>query len=224
MGGRTVKDVMPEKGHQAFLLLGPTGSGKTPLGDMIAQQGINSIRCLHFDFGSELRSVAAEQYTVGSFTSAEVDFVKGVVQEGLLLENEHFSLARKIFKCFIERNGAGSGDLILLNGLPRHRGQAGNMRDMVDVETVVVLECSAADLNSRIKENTGGDRTGRDDDELGLIQKKVETYRTRTAPLIDYYREREAAVLIIPVTVSMDSRSIYELFLSRHRGFPGKTV
>jgi adenylate kinase family enzyme len=211
---------MPGKSHRAILLLGPTGSGKTPLGDMLAQEGIHGIRCLHFDFGSELRRVASEQDTAGSFTEAEVEFVKGVLREGFLLEDDHFPLARKIFGSFIGRNGAGTGDSVILNGLPRHRGQAEDMRDLADVEAVVVLECSAGDLLTRIKENTGGDRTGRVDDDLGLIQKKLETYRTRTAPLIEYYREHGAAVLTIPVTATSDARSAYERFLSRYCGFP----
>jgi adenylate kinase family enzyme len=212
------------KRQRAILLLGPTGSGKTPLGDMIAQRGIHGIRCFHFDFGGELRSIAAGRYAAGLFSEDEIAFVKRVLQEGLLLEDEHFPLARKTFESFIQRNGGGPGGLIVLNGLPRHRGQAANMRDMVDVETVSVLECSAADLLARIKENTGGDRTGRDDDEIGLIQKKLETYRTRTAPLIEYYRNRGAAVLSVPVTASMDTRAIYESFLCRYSASPGTPV
>jgi adenylate kinase family enzyme len=211
---------MPEKDQRAILLLGPTGSGKTPLGDMIAQQGIHGIRCLHFDFGSELRRIAAGRHAASLFGQNEVAFVKGVLQVGLLLEDEHFPLARKIFESFLERKGAGTGDIVILNGLPRHRGQAKDIRDMVDVRTLVVLECSAGDLLSRIKENTGGDRTGRVDDDIGLIQKKLETYRTRTAPLIEFYREHGAFILPIPVTASSDTRSLYEQFLSRYGRFP----
>lgn len=41
----------------AVLLLGSTGSGKTPLGDLIERRGLRGVRCLHFDFGVNLRKI-----------------------------------------------------------------------------------------------------------------------------------------------------------------------
>ncbi|MEE8450650.1 MAG: hypothetical protein V3R99_02015 [Thermoguttaceae bacterium] len=43
--------------NRAALLLGPTGAGKTPLGRLIEQRGLWGVRCLHFDFGDNLREV-----------------------------------------------------------------------------------------------------------------------------------------------------------------------
>ena len=41
-----------------ILLLGPTGSGKTPLGDRLQIRDLWGRRCHHFDFGVRLRDVA----------------------------------------------------------------------------------------------------------------------------------------------------------------------
>ena len=46
---------------EAILLNGPACVGKTPLGDHMQQRGILGRRCHHFDFGHELRSIAALQ-------------------------------------------------------------------------------------------------------------------------------------------------------------------
>ena len=43
---------------QAVVLLGPTGSGKTPLGEWLEAKGLGGRRCHHFDFGTRLRRVA----------------------------------------------------------------------------------------------------------------------------------------------------------------------
>ena len=39
----------------AILLLGPTGSGKTPLGELMERRGFGGRRCRHFDLGDRLR-------------------------------------------------------------------------------------------------------------------------------------------------------------------------
>ncbi len=43
---------------KAILLLGPTGSGKTPLGQALEKKGLAGRRCVHFDFGANLREIA----------------------------------------------------------------------------------------------------------------------------------------------------------------------
>jgi len=70
--------------HQAVLLLGPTGSGKTPLGDALQREGFGGRRCHHFDFGEQLRHATG----VGDgLDAADIAFVRKVLEEGALLEN-----------------------------------------------------------------------------------------------------------------------------------------
>ncbi len=192
----------------AILLLGPTGSGKSPLGDQIASRGFHGSRCLHLDFGCELRSLAAGCHA-DSFSSAERDFIIDVLERGILLENEHFPLAKKIIRLFLERSGFLSDDTLVLNGLPRHVGQANDLCAVAAVHTVIVLDCSAATVFRRIRENTGGDRSGREDDEIKLIEKKLALYAARTTPLIEYYGLQGSRICHIPIDEKTSAHSAY---------------
>lgn len=193
----------------AILLIGPTGSGKSPLGDLLEQEGLGGRRCLHFDFGGRLRTVADEPGPPAGFDQREHSFIREVLDKGLLLENEHFPIAEKIVRHFLCQKRYAAGDLVILNGLPRHRDQAEDMKRLVNFRGLVVLDCSAGDVCERIRENSGGDRTGRDDDQLELVRKKLEIFRARTEPLIDYFSSAGAAVVRAAVTPRSTARDCY---------------
>lgn len=191
----------------AVLLLGPTGAGKTPLGDAIARHGLLGRRCHHLDFGAELRRAASGDV---SYSPAELVFMRGVLERGLLLENEHFALAGKIVSLFLSRAGFSRHDLLVLNGIPRHEGQARDMEKITRVHALFVLTCSARDVFCRIQNNVGGDRTERVDDHLELIEKKLQIFRERTAPLINHYQRLGRPVYQIGVTGSMEPKDAYK--------------
>lgn len=192
----------------AVLLLGPTGAGKSPLGDLIASCGFLGKRSHHLDFGSELRSIASG-VCASFFSPVEQDFIRGVLEHGLLLENDRFSLVRKIFTYFLVRSRFCSGDILFLNGIPRHEGQAFDVSSIAKVHALVVLECSAASVFCRIEKNTGGDRSGRDDDRLQLIEKKLRLFFERTAPLIDHYSRAGSRLYRIAVNERTTTVSVY---------------
>ena len=136
--------------HPAILLLGPTGSGKTPLGQLLEERGLWGTKCLHFDFGQQLRNVVRRNQSDGRFSPADIDFLRGVLESGVLLEDEQFPLARRILEAFIADRHADRRACIVLNGLPRHVGQAEAVDAMVDVQAVVHLvgfECGGADAD-----------------------------------------------------------------------------
>ncbi|HPP52686.1 MAG TPA: nucleoside monophosphate kinase, partial [Thermoguttaceae bacterium] len=246
--------------YQGLLLLGPTGSGKTPLGELLAQQGVWGRRCVHFDFGAQLRRIASgstcgtvlspppvkressagdlgdssdigrspeSQQEEGGpfsyFTPQEREFVQQVLQRGALLEDAHFPLALKILKWFLVVEGVETPDVlhqtalpltrsttgssgerwIVLNGLPRHVGQAEALRPWIDVQAVIHLECPAEVVLERIRTNVGGDRQGRTDDAVASVQAKLAIYTARTQPLIDYYQGRGVPIVRLPVTAVM---------------------
>lgn len=180
---------------KALILLGPTGSGKTPLGDWLEDHGLWGRRCLHFDFGAQLRSLNQGGGSEGDLTSEEKRIIDDSLRTGALLKNKTFHIAEKILKDFILRKEIGGSDLVVLNGMPRHIGQARDVGKIVDVIGLIYLECSASCVRARIGLNSGRDRTARVDDDSGSIERKLKIYYDRSIPLLDYYRTRNIPVL-----------------------------
>ncbi len=203
----------------AILLLGPTGSGKSPLGEQIAARGFLGKRSFHLDFGSELRSIASG-IGASSYTGDEQDFILGVLEHGLLLENEHFVLAEKIITLYLERERFRSGDILVLNGMPRHQGQARDISPLARVHSLVVLDCSVESVFRRIEENTGGDRSGRMDDERRLIEKKLGIFQERTVPLIEHYRQEGSCIYRIDINERTTTGSAYHRLSSLAAAHP----
>jgi len=197
----------------ALLLLGPTGVGKSPLGDAIASKGLFGRRCHHLDFGAELRSALAIKERSGSYSAEELAFIHGVLERGLLLENEHFVLAKNIISLFLERAGFTGRDVLVLNGIPRHTGQARGIATIARIQAVVVLDCPADDVLFRIRDNVGGDRTGRADDHHDLIEKKLMLFRERTKPLIGHYEDGGNVVYRIGVSGGTSTDEAYHQLL-----------
>ena len=194
----------------ALLLLGPTGVGKSPLGDAIAHQGLFGRTCHHLDFGSELRGAVSGGARSAAYSTTELAFIHGVLEQGLLLENEHFVLAEKIISLFLTRVGFGRSDVLVLNGIPRHAGQARDIARIARIHAVTVLDCSADAVICRIQNNVGGDRAERVDDHADLIEKKLAIFRERTAPLIEHFAYQGSRVYRIMVTDSMTPTDAYQ--------------
>lgn len=199
----------------AILLIGPTGAGKTPVGDHIEKKGLGDRKCHHFDFGHQLRAVAENDSPPEGFGNDDHLFIREVLDKGLLLENEHFPVAEKIINLFIRKKNVKKDDLLVLNGLPRHIDQAKDLGDLVTVKRLVVLECSAGHVYERIRTNTGSDRTGRTDDSVQMIRAKLEIFKNRTTPLIDYYANIGSDVFRIKVTASSTAEHVYTEILTK---------
>jgi len=191
----------------AVLLTGPTGSGKSPLGKLLENTSLWGRRCCHFDFGAILRAVVARQ-SDGGFTPDEIRFLHRVLDEGDLLEVEHFPIAVRILKSFIAQRCVRPADLLLLNGLPRHLQQAQMLDEHLHILCVLELECDASTVVERLRRNSGGDRTERHNDTDELVARKLSLYEARTRPLLNYYRERGVRVLTIHVRVKTQPSEI----------------
>jgi adenylate kinase family enzyme len=187
---------------RAILLIGPTGSGKTPFGEYVEKEGLQGRRCSHFDFGAVLRKTDAAGTPHGNLTSADINFIGKVLTEGALLENEKFYIAAELLKNHITENSLVAEDLILLNGLPRHIGQARDLDDIVSIEGIIQLHCTPATVYNRIRQNSGGDRTNRNDDSPAEITAKLTIFENRTRPIINHYAKQNIPTVTVEITTA----------------------
>ncbi len=196
---------------KALHLLGPTGAGKSPLGDFLERYGLGSLRFHHFDFGAELRRIALNG--ASEVTPQERDFIRKVLSEGRLLEREHLYLAHKILNHFWKRRGANLGDHLVLNGLPRHKEQLEAVQEEVEIRLVVELVLDRQTLLYRLKQDPAGDRKGRLDDTPDLIARKLRWYEERTRPLIEEYQKQGIPVVRIAVEKEDTGAELYQKLL-----------
>ncbi len=188
--------------NRAILLLGPTGAGKTPLGKIIEQRGLWQTRCVHFDFGANLRDLVYRNQPSETIGRQDIDFLREVLDSGALLEDEHFPIAERILKSFLAARAADRQTYIVLNGLPRHVGQARAVDSILDVRAVVHLVCSSETVIERIRTNVGGDRSGRVDDDLQAVRNKLAIFNRRTATLLEHYDRQGARIVTLDVTTA----------------------
>jgi adenylate kinase family enzyme len=209
------RDDRPPTRNRAVLLFGPTGSGKTPLGDLMAERGLWKARCLHFDFGSHLRSIVRRNRPDRLVSQEDIDFLRRVLEAGALLEDEQFPLAERILRSYLAEHGADCQTVVILNGLPRHVGQAQSIDLLLDVRAVIHLRCSPETVLQRIGNNAGGDRAGRWDDDPASIRSKLAIFAARTAPLVEHYRDLGANVATIDVTPTITAQQVWEVLEGR---------
>ena len=183
----------------ALLLVGPTGSGKTPVGRRIEAEGLGKARAAHLDFGECLRLVARRGAGTFGLSTAQVAIVEQCLRTGALLEDDNFPIAEQIVNEFVRSHGLETNGLVLLNGLPRHVGQAAAVSGIVQVRAVTYLSCNARTVHERIALDTGGDRAGRADDSLPAVATKLRIFEERTRPLLGFYASRGVPILRIPV-------------------------
>ena len=188
--------------YNATLLIGSTGSGKTPVGDCLEKNGLWGRRCIHFDFGANLRAIVQGGANASALSEEDLAVIRQSLETGRLLEDKDFRIAAKILREFVLQRAAGACDVVL-NGLPRHVGQAKGIEEIVEVSLVVALECPIDVVLKRIRSNVGGDREVRIDDDPAAIESKLSVFRERTLPLLDHYRTR--GVRIVTVAVNADT-------------------
>lgn len=197
------KGITMKVGCSALLLLGPTGSGKTPLGEALERSGIHGKRAVHFDFGACLREAVDRPDAYPLLSRDDIGLLENKLRENALLDDDEFYIAERIVVSFAATRHLEPEEYLILNGLPRHTGQAKAMNLLVRVEEVIYLDCSTDVIRHRILSNAGGDRALRADDSAPEIERKCILFRERTMPLIGYYRSRGIPVRRISVTVDM---------------------
>jgi adenylate kinase len=184
--------------------LGPPGAGKgTQARDLANEWGV-----LHLATGDMLREAVA----AGSPLGREA---KGYMDKGALVPDDVIirMMAERLGK-------ADAGRRFILDGFPRTIAQAEALAKLLkdlgqSLDTVVYFDVSEPELLRRLTgrrvcrkcghtyhvtsnpprrdgvcDACGGELYQREDDREDTVKNRLEVYRRQTAPLLDYYRQR----------------------------------
>ena len=157
-----------------FIFLGPPGAGKGTQAEKVA----SSASILHISTGELLRNAVAQKTALGQQARSYMD--KGeLVPDKLVLD--------------MVRERLGQPDAQpgwILDGFPRNVHQAESL-DALLQEIDRVYDFA---INLEVPDEVLIDRLlarGRADDNEKTIRRRLEVYREQTAPLIDFYRDRQ---------------------------------
>lgn len=166
-----------------IVIFGPPGSGKgTQSEKIIEKYGLG-----HISTGDVLRKEMAD----GSELGKEA---KGFIEKGELVPD---SVIIGMLASTLDGLGAKSG--VIFDGFPRTTAQAAALKEMLqergtDVSVMLSLEVPKQELIDRLL--LRGKTSGRSDDNLETITKRIEVYNEQTAPVIDFYKGEGSHVAI----------------------------
>ena len=160
-----------------LVLFGAPGSGKgTQSAKLIDEFGLH-----HISTGEVLRDHIRRETDLGKIAKQYID-------EGQLIPDE---LMISILDDVLEKEAKGK-DGVIFDGFPRTIPQAEALKGLLqkrgtDLHAVVGLEVPEEELIERMINR--GKETGRADDNLDTIKKRLNVYHSQTSPLRDYYNK-----------------------------------
>ena len=174
-----------------LVLFGAPGSGKgTQSAKLIDKYGLH-----HISTGEVLRDHIKRETDLGKIAQK-------YISEGQLIPDD---LMISILDEVLEKEAKGKKGVIF-DGFPRTIPQAEALKDLLkkhdsDLHAVVGLEVPDEELVERMLNR--GKETGRADDNLETIKKRLNVYHTQTSPLREYY-QKEGKYLKINGTGHVD--------------------
>ena len=162
-----------------IILLGPPGSGKGTQANFIQSK----LSIPHLSTGDILRQSVQNETNLGIK-------VKDVMAEGKLVSDD---LVLDVIKERISESDCNQG--FILDGYPRNIAQAESLNTVLkdinrNIDRILFLDVDFAVLQSRIesrsKENNEQKRV---DDTSEVLIKRLDEYRSQTAPLSEYYKK-----------------------------------
>lgn len=199
----------------AIVLLGPPGAGKGTVAEILVEQGFE-----HVSTGELLREQIRLKTKLGLEAAQLIE--KGLlVPDGVVVGMIHSLFDR-----------AEKGKKFLFDGFPRTLAQAIKLDELIaavggTLSDVILLECEDEVIIKRLSgrrtcekcgtvyhitynapasgdvcDVDGGRLKQRSDDAVDTIQKRLDIYAERTAPLIGYYRDK-GLVHVVDATLSI---------------------
>jgi adenylate kinase len=161
-----------------FLIFGPPGSGKGTQSVQLSEK----YNLLHLSTGDMLRA------EIGSGTALG-NRVKGIMEKGELVPDE---VVIEMIAARIDAEKSKAG--FLYDGFPRTVEQAQALERMLEgkgmkINAMLALDVEHDELVRRLMGR--GAVSGRaDDQDMNVIENRIEVYRSKTEPLADYYRKK----------------------------------
>jgi len=181
------------------IFLGPPGAGKGTQAVTIAEEK----NLAHISTGDMLREHVSNETELGKTAKTLLDEGK-LVSDSLVIE----MLQERLLSddCV---NGA------ILDGFPRTIAQAESL-DKISAEfkisKVIVFEADRDELIKRILNR--GETSGRSDDTEESVSVRLEVYENDTAPLIEYYEQKN---LVAKINAVGEVKNIYNLILKEFK-------
>jgi adenylate kinase len=162
-----------------LIFLGPPGAGKGTQAQALAE----FLNIPHISTGEIFRQAIKEQTPLGTIAQSYLD-------QGELVPDE---LTQNLVKERLGQPDAQSG--WILDGFPRNVSQAAFLDELLvtinqNDERVVNLDAPDEIVVARLLGR------GRKDDSEEVIRRRLEVYRDETAPLIDYYGDRQKLITV----------------------------
>jgi adenylate kinase len=160
-----------------IIICGAPGCGKGTQSDLI----VDKYNLKHLSTGDLLRKEIAEKSELG--ITAESYISKGNLVPDEMIIN---ILSKNIEAFDNDING------MILDGFPRTVAQAEALQTMLsnsgkEISTLLDLSVEKDELIDRLLKR--GQTSGRSDDNLETIQKRLEVYELQTAPVSDFYKK-----------------------------------
>lgn len=162
-----------------IILLGPPGAGKGTQAKIIEDRdGLKQLST-----GDMLRAEIAAQSPLGVK-------VKAIMDAGALVSDE---IVIEMIASRIEQPDCSKG--FILDGFPRTVAQAEALDTMLagkgkKLNAVIELAVDEGALLARIEKRAAESATVRADDNAEALKKRLVAYRSQTAPIIPYYKEK----------------------------------
>ncbi len=160
------------------VIFGAPGSGKgTQSERIIKEYGLH-----HISTGEVLRDHIARGTELGKI-------VDGYISRGQLIPDD---LMVRVLASVLDDNPEKTSKGVIFAGFPRTIPQAESLKKMLaergsEVHAVIGLEVPEEELIRRMLQR--GKETGRADDNIDTITKRLKVYHEQTAPLREYYKQ-----------------------------------
>lgn len=158
-----------------IIIFGPPGSGKGTQSEKI----IEHYDLTHISTGDILRQEISDNTELGQMARQFID------RGELVPDNIIIGMLENKFNALEQSKG------VIFDGFPRTVDQARALKEMLNKRSericiMINLEVEKEELIDRLLKR--GETSGRSDDNLETIEKRIKVYESLTAPVIDFYK------------------------------------